>query len=97
MKVKFNSNVVIYFVISWIVSIIFIGLAIVNNDDDYGYTLIFINLINFFINFLIIISLLVLMYVFTEKRKEFSNSLILLIFNFPFIMSLYIILFILKN
>lgn len=80
---KINKVVYVYFFISWL-----IGLALLISlfADAIGvifYSLIFISVVNLFINVISIILLFVFYFVFTENRTEFKNSLILLIFNFP--------------
>lgn len=91
-KIKFNKTVLIYFSISWILGILgFINGFLDDEDWFLGHILFFVGF-NFFINVLALIQLSVLFFTFTENRKEFFWSFILLIFNFPFTVIYWILL-----
>lgn len=78
----FNVNVLRYFLISWLGGLLMIDVWLMGWDDALGL-LAFINLINAIIHLLVWIQLLILYGTFTENRRQFFNSIILLVFNFP--------------
>jgi len=93
--IKLNRNALIYFFASWILPVILIVSGLLANNEAYLYLLFFVTTINVFVNFLIIVFLGMMHYTFTENRKEFLHSLILLFFNFPFVAGYLLILMIL--
>ncbi len=82
-KIELNSKVKIYFSVSWICGLFLVVFSVLMNSDSLLFLLLFSTGLNFIINILVIIQLLVLFFTFIENRKEFFNSTILLIFNFP--------------
>jgi len=91
-RYKINRVVYVYFCISWLIGL---ALLIALVEDAVGivfYSLIFISAVNMFINIISIIVLIVFYFTFTENKKEFKNSLILLIFNFPILFFSFLLL-----
>ncbi len=79
----------VYFNGSWILGLIMLFLMFYFNDDEF-YTLIFIvfTSLNVIINFIFILFQTIMIYVFPENREEFFKSILILLFNFPFLIAL---------
>ncbi len=77
-----NLNVLRYFLISWLSALLMTG-AWLKSWDDALLLLAFMNLINSVIHLLVWIQLIILYATFVENRRQFLNSIILLMFNFP--------------
>jgi hypothetical protein len=87
---KVNRTVKIFFSINWIIGIlVLITLKKLEFFCEEFAILIFI--IQFIFNLISIIFLVILLLVFKENRIEFSRSILLLFFNFPFLI-VYIIM-----
>ena len=86
MKININSNVKIYFIVSWIIGVFLLAITAAGWHDDFPYLLVFAAFMNAIFNGLVIFFLMVLLFVFPENRTQFMHSLILLLFNFPFVM-----------
>lgn len=84
-KIDINSNLIIYFIISWIVGLVLLILLALDRGDETVYIVIFINFLNILFNGLVIIFLLFMYFTFTENRTQFLHSIILLLINFPFL------------
>lgn len=90
-EININSNVKIYFTISWSIGLMLL-LA-----NKMGWTeglelLIFTTVMNFFISVIVQIFLVAMLLTFSENRIQFLHSLILLLFNFPFVLTFWCIL-----
>ena len=81
---KINKAVLIYFAISWLLGILILISSFYKNDMFMLFWF-FAAAFNAVINLIVLIFLSVLALVFTENKKEFVTSIILLTFNFPFI------------
>lgn len=91
-KSKTNNVALIYFSFSWFIGIIAGIFSFLGVYDEIVLVFLFLSFINFIINFLVILVLITWFYIFLENRIEFRNSIILLLFNFPFLMVLYFII-----
>jgi len=91
-KFKLNNVALVYFGISWLIGIIIILLMIFETQDELALGLLFLSAFNLIINLFSILLLFVLYYVFPENKKEFKNSAVMLFFNFPILIMLYILL-----
>lgn len=96
-KVYINSNVKIYFFISWVVGIVLLFPVVSGWSENAAYLLLFASFMNVLFNGLVIIFLLVLLYVFPENRIQFFHSVILLLVNFPSVMVYYLIFLLTTN
>lgn len=86
----------IYFIVSWIVGILCL-LNIFFFQNEILLCLYFLSFIGLLMNIVAIIFLIVLFLVFSENRYQFFLSIVLLLFNFPFVASLYIIINLILN
>jgi|UPI000836D8A4 hypothetical protein len=91
-KFKLNNVALVYFGISWLIGIIIILLMILETQDELALGLLFLSAFNLIINLFSILLLFVLYYVFPENKTEFKNSAVMLFFNFPILIVLYILL-----
>jgi len=91
-KYKINNVALIYFCISWLIGILIILLIVFETQDELVYSLLFLSAFNLIINLFSILLLFVLYYVFPENKTEFKNSAVMLFFNFPILIVLYILL-----
>ncbi|REC53803.1 hypothetical protein DRF62_12175 [Chryseobacterium piscium] len=91
-KFKLNNVALVYFGISWLIGIIIILLMIFETQDELALGLLFLSAFNLIINLFSILLLFVLYYVFPENKTEFKNSAVMLFFNFPILIALYILL-----
>ena len=96
-KIDINSNVKIYFLISWILGAIILFSKVTQMAAELAYILIFISFLNVFFNALVIIFLLVMFFTFKENRWQFLHSIVLLLMNFPFVMLYCLILLLITN
>ena len=85
-KVDINSNVKIYYIISWVLGLAFLIPVIAGLGENAVLLLVSTSFMNLFFNGLVLIFLTVLLYAFPENRIQFLHSIILLLFNFPFVM-----------
>ncbi|WP_133439358.1 hypothetical protein [Chryseobacterium salivictor] len=85
-KIKINKAVLIYFSISWILGI-FVYFFGFYKEDSFIIFWFFAVAFNAVINLTALIFLLILTLVFIENRKEFVTSSLVLLFNFPFIVT----------
>jgi len=96
-KIDINSNVKIYFVISWILGVVLILSPLGPLGEEVASILIIISFLNVFFNTLVIIFLFFMFFTFTENRRQFLHSLILLFINFPFIMFYCLLIFLITD
>lgn len=89
---KYNRITLIYFCASWLIGILIILLMVLKTDDDTVMILIFLSGINLIINVFLVLLLFAFIFIFPENRTEFRNSMILLLFNFPVLFFLFLIL-----
>lgn len=89
---KYNRIALIYFCASWLIGALIILLTELKTDDDTVIILIFLSGINLVINIFSVLLLFALIFIFPENRTEFRNSMILLLFNFPVLFFLFLIL-----
>lgn len=89
---KYNRIALIYFCASWLIGALIILLTVLKTDDDTVIILIFLSGINLVINVFSVLLLFALIFIFPENRTEFRNSMILLLFNFPVLFFLFLIL-----
>ncbi len=90
-KIKINKAVLIYFSISWIIGILIFLLSFYKDDVFMSFWF-FAVAFNAIINLISLIFLFVLCLVFTENKKEFATSFFLLLFNFPFMVGLIVVI-----
>lgn len=84
-NLPFEKTAFIYFCVSWNIGSITI-ISTFTGFEDLAIWLLLIGVgLNFFINVLVIVQLIVLWSTFSENRKRFSNSIFLLLFNLPFV------------
>ncbi len=96
-KIDINSNVKIYFIISWILGLVSLFPLFFRSESGIFYLLIFISFFNFFFNVLVIIFLVIMFFTFTENRTQFLHSMILLFINFPFVIFFCLVIFIITD
>lgn len=90
-NIHLNKPTMYYFIVSWVLGGILFGMSFY--DEEYWYFLVFFIFgFNFIINSLAIVILAVLFIVFTENRIEFFHSILLLLFNLPFLVGLYLLI-----
>ena len=89
---KYNRIALLYFCAGWLIGILIILLMVPKIDDDTVIILIFLSGINLVINIFSVLMLFALIFIFPENRTEFKNSMILMLFNFPVLFFLYLIL-----
>ncbi|GEM_PF-1506767 len=84
-NLPFEKNAFIYFCVSWNIALVAL-LSVFAGFEDLAIWFLLLGVgLNFFINILVIVQLIVLWSTFPENRKRFSNSIILLLFNVPFV------------
>ena len=91
-KLEFNNVALIYFSVSWVIGILIILFSLLKIQDELVLGLLFLSALSLIVNVFSVVLLFVLYYVFPENKTEFKNSAILLLFNFPVLFVLYIIL-----
>ena len=96
-KIHINSNVKIYFFISWVVGLVLLVPVVAGWSENGAYLLLFASFMNILFNGLVIVFLVVLLYVFPENRIQFFHSLILLLLNFPSVMVYSLIFLLITN
>lgn len=82
MKIQFNKEALIYFVVSWVASLLLIPVYCFDNSDMLLLFLA-INFLNVPINITSILIMIFYAYIFKEKRNDFTRSAIFLLFNLP--------------
>lgn len=93
MKVfKFNRAALIYFAVGWLIGIFIVINMILKINDECVLALIFLSAFNLIINLFSMLLLFAFIFIFPENRIEFKNSLFLLMFNFPNLFFLFLIL-----
>lgn len=86
---KINTTTAIYFCASWFVGFVILLSYFAEAVNEVFVFLLFISVLNIIVNAIIIIVLLSYYYIFSENRREFRNSAVLLLFNFPNMIVLY--------
>lgn len=90
-RININSNVKIYFTSSWSLGLMLL-LVYSMGWSDGPELLIVTTIMNLFINVLVQTFLIVLLLTFPENRIQFLHSMLLLLFNFPFLLAFWCIL-----
>jgi len=89
---KCNRIALIYFATGWLIGIFIMVNMVLKINDDGVLALIFLSAINLIINLFSMLLLFAFIFIFPENRMEFKNSLLLLLFNFPNLFFLFLIL-----
>lgn len=77
----------VYFIGSWILGLMITVITFSFGDDDlYSMIFVFLTGFNAIVNFIFILFQLIMISVFPENRADFSKSIVMLLFNFPFIL-----------
>ena len=96
-KFNVNKTVRIYFAVSWLIGILIFCLFIFKILDDLFNVLMACTAINIVVNSFAILLLFVFYYIFPENRKQFKNSVIVLLFNFPNLCLYCMLIFLISN
>ena len=82
----------IYFICSWILGILMFVISICFDEFIDSLIFVFLNGFNAIVNLIFILFQATMIYVFPENRQEFLKSIIILFFNFPFIVIYWILI-----
>jgi len=87
-----KKTMFIYFICSWILGILMFVISICFDEFIDSLIFVFLNGFNAIVNLIFILFQATMIYVFPENRQEFLKSIIILFFNFPFIVIYWILI-----